>query len=160
MNKNILLIGSFGEAYLNFLIKKYSNHKIHYWHRLEEKSRVVNINYCQFENFNDEILFNFVEKFEIHYDLVLVSLLDYWDNIRVIRNIPKNLSKNGILIINDVIHTKEYYSQEISLYGHNLLYDSIEFIKKAKLLFSNLAPYINNMFSSNEPSSIILLIRK
>lgn len=160
MRKNILLIGYFDREYLNFLLKKYTNYNIHYWHISKEDFKVDDINYHKFNDLKDETIINFLNNFQIFYDLVLVSSLDYWDNIRIIRNIPKNLSTNGILIFNDIIHTDEYYLREIKLYGHNFLYDSIEFIKKSKLLFSNIVPLFNNLISSNHPSSIMLLRKK
>jgi hypothetical protein len=160
VNKNILLVGHFDASYIFFLKKKYNDHNIHYWSQLEQKNIIEGAVYYKFDNFNDASIVNFLENFKIDYDLVLVQSLNYWDNIRIIRNIPKNLSKNAIIVINNVIHIKEFYMSEISLYGHDSLYDSIEFVKKSKLLFSDLSPFINNLFSSNDPSHLILLRKK
>lgn len=156
--ENILLIGNFEQEYLMFLEKKYKNFDIHYWHFLEQNQKIPNIRYLKFNNFDDQTIRDCLKDIKINYKLILVSSLKYWDNIRIIRNIFNCLT--GTLVINNIIHRDEFYMNEISLYGHNLFYDSIEFVKKSKILFSDVFPFINHVFSANDQNSLILLRKK
>lgn len=157
---NILLIGFFDELYVDFISKKYNDHNIHYWCNSKIDKNYQNVKYHFFDNFQDETLQFFLKNSKISYDMILVSSLDYWDNIRIIRNIPYYLRNKGILIINNITHRDEFYLDEIKLYGHNLLYDSVQFINKTKFLFSSLFPFIGNLFSSNNTGHLILLKKK
>jgi hypothetical protein len=157
MNENILLIGNFEQEYLIFLEKKYKNFNIHYWHFLEQNQQIQNIKYLKFNDFDDQTLQSCLKNIKANYKLILVSSLSYWDNIRIIRNIFNSLSSKGTLVIDNITHRDEFYMNEISIYGHNLLYDSIEFVQKSKLLFSDIFPFTDHVFSANDQNSLILL---
>jgi hypothetical protein len=159
MDKNILLIGSFSEEYLNFLLKTSSLEYLHYWNFSDQPNEILNdkIIYEKCDNLLDKTISDRLKNQNIYYDLVYVRLPDnYWDNIRIIRNFAGYIKKGKYLILN-TNYVKEYYRDQIVMYGHHKYYEKIEFTKKFKFLFSNLYPLFNTLSSANDPDWLMIL---